>query len=421
MVSRRAFLLSTAALSTAAAATIGKVRSAGAATPATALKFPALAANAKPIAAAERQARIAKAQELMSRQKFAALLIESGSTLEYFTGIQWRRSERITAAIITASGKVMVVTPHFEEPSIRETLQVDGDVRPWDEHENPFEKLVQCLKDSGVREGVVAAESTIRFFIVEGVRRASNDFQIVPADALVRACRLIKSPAELALMQTASDITIKALEYAHSRTAKGMSGGDFSALVDKATHEMGGSSEFSLSLLNEASAYPHGSVKHQTVREGSVILMDCGCTVHGYQSDISRSWIFGAPSDKQRKVWNTVKRGQELALETAKLGTPVGTIDDAVRHYYESEGWGPGYRLPGLPHRTGHGIGLDGHEPPYLVHGDGTPLEAGMCFSDEPGIYIPGEFGIRLEDCWYMTAAGPKLFTPLAKSIDQPF
>lgn len=421
MVSRRVFLLNTAALSTAAAAAIGKARVAGAATPAKALKFPSLVANAKPITAAERQARIAKAQELMGRQKFAALLIESGSTLEYFTGIQWRRSERITAAIITANGKVMVVTPHFEEPSIRETLQVEGDVRPWDEHENPFEKLVQCLKDSGVREGVVAAESTIRFFIVEGVRRASNDFQIVPADALVRACRLIKSPAELALMQTASDITIKALEYAHSRTAKGMSGGDFAALVDKATHEMGGSSEFSLSLLNEASAYPHGSVKPQTVSEGSVILMDCGCTVHGYQSDISRTWIFGTPSDKQRKVWNTVKRGQELALETAKLGNPVGTIDDAVRRYYESEGWGPGYRLPGLPHRTGHGIGLDGHEPPYLVHGDGTPLEAGMCFSDEPGIYIPGEFGIRLEDCWYMTAAGPKLFTPLAKSIDQPF
>jgi Xaa-Pro dipeptidase len=149
--------------------------------------------------------------------------------------------------------------------------------------------------------------------------------------------------------------------------------------------------------------------------------MDCGCTVHGYQSDISRTWIFGTPSGKQRKVWDTVKHGQEIALETAKLGTPVGTIDDAVRHYYESEGWGPGYRLPGLPHRTGHGIGLDGHEPPYLVHGDGTPLEAGMCFSGEPGIYIPGEFGIRLEDCWYMTATGPKLFTPLAKSIDQPF
>jgi Xaa-Pro dipeptidase len=173
-------------------------------------------------------------------------------------------------------------------------------------------------------------------------------------------------------------------------------------------------------LLNEASAYPHGSLKVQTIRDGSIILMDCGCTVQGYQSDISRTWVFGQANARQRKVWNTVKRGQEIALETAKIGVPVGKIDDAVRSYYEHEGWGPGYKLPGLPHRTGHGIGLDGHEPAYLVHGDPTALEAGMCFSDEPGLYIPGEFGVRLEDCWVMTASGPKPFTPLAKSLDEP-
>jgi Xaa-Pro dipeptidase len=172
-------------------------------------------------------------------------------------------------------------------------------------------------------------------------------------------------------------------------------------------------------LINEASAYPHGSKQPQAVHEGSVVLMDCGCTVHGYQSDISRTWVVGQPTARQRKVWDTVKRGQEIALEHAKPGVAVGTIDDAVRAYYEKEGWGPGYKLPGLSHRTGHGIGLDGHEPPYLVHGDETPLEPGMCFSDEPGIYIPGEFGIRLEDCWTMTEQGPKLFTGLARSIEQ--
>jgi Xaa-Pro dipeptidase len=200
----------------------------------------------------------------------------------------------------------------------------------------------------------------------------------------------------------------------------GMGQRDIAALMDGATDALGGAPEFSLVLLNEASAYPHGSIQPQAVREGSTILMDCGCTVHGYQSDISRSWVFGAPSPRQRKVWDTVKHGQEIALQTAKLGAPVGTIDDAVRAYYEKEGWGPGYKLPGLSHRTGHGIGLDGHEPPYLVHGDETPLQAGMCFSDEPGIYIPGEFGIRLEDCWHMTEVGPQLFTPLARSIEQP-
>jgi Xaa-Pro dipeptidase len=196
---------------------------------------------------------------------------------------------------------------------------------------------------------------------------------------LVRACRLIKSPAELALMQIANNVTIEALRYVHAQVARGMSASAIAAMMNDATFALGaGSSDFSLVLLNEASAYPHGSVKPQEVRDGSTILMDCGCSVHGYQSDISRTC------------------------------------------YYESEGWGPGYRLPGLSHRTGHGIGMDGHEPAYLVHGDATPLQAGMCFSDEPGIYIPGEFGIRLEDCWHMGAAAPQLFTPLAKSLDQP-
>jgi Xaa-Pro dipeptidase len=199
-----------------------------------------------------------------------------------------------------------------------------------------------------------------------------------------------------------------------------MHGSDIMSRVVAATQALGGSHEFTLVLVNEASAYPHGSVKPQTVREGSVILIDTGCSVHGYQSDISRSWVFGAPSARQRELWTTVKRGQELALETAKIGSAVGAIDQAVRTFYEQKGWSKDYGLPGLSHRTGHGIGMDVHEPPYLVRNDATPLQAGMCFSDEPGLYIPGEFGIRLEDCWYMTDAGPKLFTPLAKSLDQP-
>ena len=375
---------------------------------------------ARPISREERQARLSKVQGLMLERKIRALLIEPGSSLEYFTGIQWRRSERSTVAIIPASGAVMVVTPAFEEPSVRETFEVGGDIRPWDEHENPFEKIVQCLHDRGIDSGTIAAESTIRFFIIAGIRQASGAYEIVPADALVRACRLIKSPAEIALMQLANDITLAALKVVWAQTAKGMTGKDLGDLMTATTIKLGGATEFSLALLNEASSYPHGSVKPQVVHEGSVILMDCGCTVYGYQSDISRTCVYGEPGAKQRKVWETVKQGQELALRTAKLGIAVGAIDDAVRAYYQAQGWGPGYRLPGLPHRTGHGIGLDGHEPPYLVHGDTTPLAVGMCFSDEPGIYIPGEFGVRLEDCWYMTADGPKTFTPLAKSIDDP-
>jgi Xaa-Pro dipeptidase len=413
MLTRRVFLQCAGAVPMLAAGT-------GTAGTTTAPKLKSLTANAKPISGEERRARIAKAQMLMAEQKVAALLIEPGSSLEYFTGVRWRRSERTTVAIIPANGEVLIVTPAFEEPSVRETLQVGGDVRAWDEHENPFDRIVQGLKARGIDSGTIAAESTIRFFIVAGIRQVSSAYEIVPADPIVRACRLIKSPAELALLQLANDVTIAALQDVHAHVDRGMSARDIGALMDNATTAWGGSPEFSLVLLNEASAYPHGSVKPQAVREGSTILMDCGCSVHAYESDISRTWVFGEASPRQRKVWNTVKRGQEIALESAKNDMPVGSIDDAVRRYYESEGWGPGYRLPGLSHRTGHGIGMDGHEPPYLVHGDTTPLQAGMCFSDEPGIYIPGEFGMRLEDCWYMTPTGPKLFTPLAKSLEQP-
>jgi Xaa-Pro dipeptidase len=380
-----------------------------------------LTVGAKPITATERLARIAKLQRLMVEQDIGALILESGSSLDYFTGVQWHRSERTTAAVIPARGDVIVVTPAFEEPSVRETLAVSGDVRPWNEHESPFDRLVGALRDRGVRSGAIAFEPTTRVFIVDGVREASaGAYRVVSGDALVKAVRLIKSPAELALMQAANNVTLAALRHVHGNVRPGMRPDEIAAMTDAATVALGGEPGFALVLLNEASAYPHGSRQPQTVREGSVVLMDVGCTVHGYQSDISRTWVVGSPTAKQRKVWETVKRGQELALATAKPGVQVGSIDDAVRAYYEKEGWGPGYRLPGLSHRTGHGIGLDGHEPPYLVHGDTTPLAPGMCFSDEPGLYIPGEFGIRMEDCWYMTATGPKLFTELATSIDDP-
>jgi Xaa-Pro dipeptidase len=379
-----------------------------------------LTSAVQPIGAAEYGARLAQVQNLMQRAKVAALLVESGSTLAYFTGIRWSRSERTTAALIPASGTVIVVTPYFEEPSIRETLKVSADVRPWQEDESPFQLLAAALRERQT-SGPLAVEATTRFFIVDNVSKAATSRpQIVPGDDLVRACRMFKSPAELALLQVANNVTIAALQYVHGKIQAGMSSTDIAALMTTATEQLGGNHEFSLVLLNEASAFPHGSIKPQSVREGSVILIDTGCDVHGYQSDISRSWVYGQISARQREVWDTVKHGQELALQTAQIGVPVGAIDKAVRGYYEQKGWHKDYRLPGLSHRTGHGIGMDGHESPYLVRSDTTPLQAGMCFSDEPGLYIPGEFGIRLEDCWYMTESGPKLFTPLAESLEQP-
>ena len=411
MASRREVILGAAATATALTGL-----SSAATIPGEALA--SVVAGAAPIPAAERQVRVAKAQALMAARGWGGLLVEAGSSLDYFTGVRWHRSERTTAAIIPAAGEPVVVCPFFEAPSIHESLAV-GEVRTWDEADSPFEVLAAALRDRGGAGRPLGVEGTTRFFVLDGVRRAAA-VEVVSGEPVVRACRLHKSPAELALMQIANNVTLQALRQVHGAVETGMTTEQVATLMNSATKALGGEVEFSLVLLNEASAYPHGSDQPQAIGAGSVILMDCGCTVHGYQSDISRSWVHGQPTPRQRRVWSTVKRGQEIALETARPGVACGAIDDAVRRFYEGEGWGPGYRLPGLSHRTGHGIGLDGHEDPYLVHGDMTPLEPGMCFSDEPGIYIPGAFGIRLEDCWHMTETGPQLFTGLARSIDDP-
>ncbi|MDH4260124.1 MAG: Xaa-Pro peptidase family protein [Gammaproteobacteria bacterium] len=414
-LSRRTFLGMTSAAAALAAAASAETGDQRAATPGS------LTEGVQPITAQEHAARIAKLQSLMRKRKVAALLVESGSTLEYFTGIRWRRSERTTAALIRSEGEVVVVTPFFEEPSIRETLKISADVRTWNEDESPFDLIASALRERLAAYGALAVEDTTRYFIIDRVGKAAGTGpKIVSGEGLVNTCRMIKSSAELALMQAANDVTFAALSHVHGRIEAGMSGTDIMKMMVEATEALGGSYLFALVLLNEASAYPHGTEKPQAIRNGSVVLIDTGCSVHGYQSDISRSWVFGEPSPRQRDVWDMVKRGQEITLETAKIGIPVGAIDKAVRDYYEGRGWSKDYGLPGTSHRTGHGIGLDGHEPPYLMRADTTPLEPGMCFSDEPGIYIPGEFGIRMEDCWYMTEAGPKLFTPLAKSIDDP-
>ena len=411
-VTRRNFLGMTAA-GAALAAGIPTTFARAAAAPAP------TAAKAAPITAAEHAARIAKLQSFMQRDKVAAMLIEAGSSLEYFTGIRWWRSERTTAALIPASGQTVVVTPFFEQPSIRESLQVNADVRPWHEDQSPFALIADAVR--GSQAGSLAIEWSTRYFIIDHVRGAPGfSRDIVSGEALVNACRMIKSPAELALLQGSNDITLAAIRHVHDTVKSGMTAPEIKVILEGKIGELGGAEPFSLVLLNEASAYPHGSEHPQSVHDGSVILIDTGCKLHGYSSDISRSWVFGTPSKRQREVWDTVKRGQQIALETAKVGVPVGDVDVAVRKYYEGLGWAKDYGLPGTSHRTGHGIGMDGHEPPNLMRADRTPFQVGMCFSDEPGIYIPGEFGIRMEDCWTLTDQGPKLFTGLAKSIDDP-
>jgi Xaa-Pro aminopeptidase len=373
-----------------------------------------------PIAPAERAARLAKAQELMRRHDIGAVLIEPGASLVYFTGVRWSRSERLTAAVLPREGEPLVVTPFFEEPSVRETLAVPADPRVWQEHEDPARVVAGFLRERGLAAQPIGVEETARFFAFDGLRRALPDARLVSADPVVRACRMIKSPAEIALMQAASDVTVAAYRWTWPRIEAGMTGADIGALMNAATRRLGGDPQFALVLVGEASAYPHGTKAVHRVAPGQVVLMDCGCTVQGYQSDISRTGVFGRPSVKVARVWAHMAEGQRIAFAAAKPGTPAGQVDDAVRRYYAAQGYGPDYKLPGLSHRTGHGIGLDGHEPVNLVRGETTPLRPGMCFSNEPGLYLPGEFGIRLEDCIYMTEGGPRYFSNPPTSIEQP-
>ncbi len=326
-----------------------------------------------------------------------------------------------TLALIPAEGEPLIVTPFFEEPSVRETLAVPATVRVWQEDENALAIAAGWLREKKLDGGVAGIEETTRYFIVERLAKAAPHLVIRPGADVARQCRMIKTPREIALMQLATDITIAAYRHTYKEVQAGMTPKDIAAIMNSATAALGGQVEFSLVLIGPASAYPHGSRQPQVVREGEVVLMDCGCTVLGYQSDISRTFVFGEPTKHQRDVWETVHRGQEIALAAAQLGAPAGSVDDAVRRFYESKGYGPGYKTPGLTHRTGHGIGLDGHEPVNLVHGEATPLAPGMCFSDEPVLYIPGAFGVRLEDCFHMTETGPKWFSTPPPSIDQPF
>lgn len=414
---RRAFLASGAAIAgTAMLSATGRRATTAAAAELASMPLP------PPIGRAERMRRLARARTLMKQHGIGSILIESGASLDYFTGVQWSRSERLTAVVIPAVGEPIIVTPFFERPSVAESLGIPAEIRVWQEDEEPLKLVADFLRERGIAKQPVGFEETNRFFILDRLLKQLGKVNAVNANPVVRASRMIKSPAELALLQSAADIMVAAYRHVAPRIAEGMTPGDIGAMIDAAVTAYGGRPEFALVLLGEASAYPHGTGKPQHVAKGEVVLLDCGCSVHGYQADISRTFVFGAPpTAEQRKVWTQMRRGQDIAMVAAKLGAPAGSVDDAVRRTYESWGYGPRYKLPGTSHRTGHGIGMEVHEPINLVHGEKTPLGVGMCFSNEPGIYLPGKFGIRLEDCFHMTAAGPKFFSVPPPSIDDPF
>lgn len=373
-----------------------------------------------PISADERRTRIANAQQLMSENKIAAIYLEPGSSMFYFTGMRWSTSERMFGLVLPAQGEIAWICPKFEEERARELIRFGNDIRTWEEDESPYKRVAEIFHDRGLRSGKIGIEERVRFFLFDGIRKQASGFEFVSADAITAGCRMHKSTAEIALMQRANDITLVAYKATYDSMREGMTQDEFSGNCAAAFRALGVVGGVFCSF-GKYTAFPHGSSTPQKLREGDVVLMDGGCAVEGYQSDITRTFVFGKPTQRQRDVWELEHRSQDAGFAAAKIGVPCETVDAAARKVITDAGFGPDYKVPGLPHRTGHGIGLDGHEWTNFVRGNKTPIQPGMCFSDEPTIVIYGEFGIRLEDCLYITDRNAKFFTPQSKSIDEPF
>jgi Xaa-Pro dipeptidase len=377
----------------------------------------------RPITADERRARVAKARRLMAEQKIDALMLCQGTSLVYFTNIQWSGGERLFAAIVPAKGEPFFVCPAFEEDRAREQIALGpfagtADVRTWHEHESPYERVAEGLRDRGISTGKLGVEETVDFVFSDGVRRAARGLEIVSGTPITAGCRMIKDAHELELMRLASNVTLRAYAAAYQSLKEGMTQTDFARLVSAAHRQQGFEGGAGVQV-GEFSALPHGSITPQTVREGTILLIDGGCNIAGYQSDLSRTFVLGRPTDKMKRVFEIERQAQDAALAAARPGVACEAVDAAARKVIVDAGYGPDYKY--FTHRVGHGLGMDWHEWPYLVRGNTTPLAPGMVFSDEPGIYLRGEFGVRLEDDMYITEDGAKLFTPQSESLEKPF
>jgi Xaa-Pro dipeptidase len=373
-----------------------------------------------PIKDEERLARMEKARKLMAEHKLDAVLLEGGTSMFYFTGVSWSLSERTFALVLPARGDIAWITPKFEEGRAHELIRFGTDVRTWEEDESPYKVIAGIFADRGIRAGKIGVEERLRFFIFDGVRREAPAHQYSSADPVTIGCRVIKSPAEIALMQLANDITVDAYKAAIPQFKEGMTKPEFSAIAASAFRALGASGNIGANF-GEATSFPHGSIKPRNLKEGDVILMDGGCSIDGYRSDISRTIVFGKPTQRQLDIWNLEKEAQAAAFKAAQPGVSCEDVDAAARKIIVDAGFGPDYKVPGLPHRTGHGIGLDGHEWTNLVRGNKTPMQPGMCFTNEPMIVLPGEFGVRLEDDMYITEEGARFFSQPSPAIDRPF
>ena len=436
MLNRRRFLLTSAAAAAASPVLTAAAQSTRADRAPENLP-PAIAAltnhrnEAVPITLAEREQRLDRARALMYQNKIDAIVIATGTSLNYFTGLRWGQSERFFAWTLPAKGAPFIVCPVFEEGRVRERMEAKPATLPsasttrvytWNEDEDPYQLLAKALKESGIATDRIGIEERTQFVFADGIAHASPAFTATSATPVTFGCRSIKTPAELALMQLANNITLSVYKAAYESAQPGMTNRQFSQLIDVAYTRCGVTGDASCQV-GEYSALPHGSLQPQVIREGEIILIDDGCTVEGYQSDISRTFVLGDATipklDKARKVFDIVHQAQSAALAAAHPGVQCQAIDTAARNIITAAGFGPDYKH--FTHRLGHGIGMDGHEWPYLVRGNTTPLSPGMCFSDEPGIYLTGEFGVRLEDDWHLTEDGGKMFTPQSPSLEHPF
>jgi len=379
--------------------------------------------EAKPITREERTSRWECARQLMTKNALDAILLMEGTSLKYFTGIRWWGGERTFALVLPQKGSPFYVCPAFEEGRAREQIAnapegADPDVRIWHEDQSPYERIAQGLRDRSIASGKIGIEETVRFVFADGITKAASQATIASATPVTAGCRMIKSPHEIALMRLAAQVTLAAYEAVYRALKDGMTQPQVEESVRKAHEQLGFTGGADVQV-GEFSAFPHGSVIPQVVHEGTIVLMDGGCMVEGYASDITRTYVLGKASDKMKSVFDIVHRAQSAVLAAARPGVECGSIDTAARKVVTDGGYGPDYKY--FTHRLGHGMGMDGHEWPYLVRGNKTKLQANMTTSDEPGIYIRGEFGIRLEDDMHITDNGAELFTAQSPSLEDPF
>jgi len=377
----------------------------------------------KPISEKEHESRIARAQSLMREQGIDAIYVNAGTNLYYFTGTSWYPSERMVGAIIPAHGKLEYIAPSFEKGTFNTLMKINANLNVWEEHENPYKLFAGVLAKMGLENATLGFDESASFFIYDGINKACDSLTIVNAVSITSGCRMQKSENEIAIMQRANDMTMVVHKAVARILRPGITVKEVTDFIHEAHKRVGSSSgsAFCIVLFGVDSSFPHGVKKPKSLEENDAVLIDTGCELYNYFSDITRSYVFGKPSKRYREIWNHEKEAQAHAFSAASIGVSCAEVDTAARSHLELLGYGPDYALPGLPHRTGHGIGLDIHENPYLVRSDLTRLAKGMCCSNEPMLCIPDEFGIRHEDHFYMTDSGPKWFTEPAYSVDDPF